>query len=117
MLTRTKAPAFSQNFSFKLPQPKIFSLANNAQLIWLSEIQQEVFKIEFIFNASRWNEETKGLAHFLALMLDKGTVNKSSSQISNALDFYGAQLEITPGHDYTSVSLYGLNKSLRKVFP
>src|SRR5438045_7413512 len=106
MLIRTKAPAFSQNFSFVLPQPEIISLRNGSQIIWLNEIQPEVFKIELVFNSSRWNEPTKGLSNFLALMLDKGTNNQSSIQISNILDIYGAQLEIIPGYDYTSVNLY-----------
>jgi predicted Zn-dependent peptidase len=117
MLERTKAPSFSQDFAFQLPQPEIISLSNGSRIFWLNEIQQDVFKIELIFNAAKWNEPAKGISHFLALLLDKGTYNHTSQQISNLLDFHGAQLEIHPGYDYTSVSLYGLNKSLHAIFP
>src|SRR5258706_1986189 len=117
MLIRTKAPSFTQNFSFELPKPEVMCLTNGSKFYVLKGIQQEVFKIEFVFSSAKWNEPIKGLSHFIALMLDKGTNNQSAKQISTTLDFYGAQLEITPGYDYTSVSLYGLNKSLNKVLP
>lgn len=117
MLERTKAPSFSQDFSFQLPQPEIIPLSNGSRIFWLKEIQQDVFKIELIFNAAKWNEPSKGISHFLALLLDKGTNSQTSQQISSLLDYHGAQLEIHPGSDYTSVSLYGLNKSLRAIFP
>src|SRR5438132_6169031 len=117
MLNRTKAPAFSQNFSFELPQPEIISLGNGSRLIWLNGIQQDVFKIELVFESGKWNEPLKGISHFTALVLDKGTSTHTSSEISSILDYHGAQLEINPGQDYTSVSLYGLNKSLHEVFP
>ncbi len=117
MLNRTKAPSFSQDFSFELPQPEIITVNRGSKITWLQGIQQDVFKIELVFNSSKWNEPVKGLSHFLALLLDKGTQTKTSNQISSILDYNGAQLEITPGQDFTSVSLYGLNKSLRAVFP
>lgn len=117
MLERAKAPSFSQDFAFHLPQPEIIPLSNGSKIFWLNEIQQDVFKIELIFNAAKWNEPTKGVSHFLAQLLDKGTSQLTSQQISNLLDYHGAQLEIHPGYDYTSVSLYGLNKSLHAIFP
>ncbi len=117
MLIRDKQPSFTQNFSFELPKPEMQTLANGARLYVLRGIQQEVFKLEFVFGLGKWNEPVKGLSHFLPIMLDKGTKKQSSKQISETLDFYGAQLEIVPGYDNTSVSLYGLNKSLPKLLP
>ena len=61
MLNRTKAPAFSQNFSFELPQPEIISLGNGSRLIWLNGIQQDVFKIELVFESGN---ETRCVVKF-----------------------------------------------------
>lgn len=117
MLIRTSPPAFSQNFSFELPTAEVTALSNGVNLFLLRGIQQNVFKIEFIFAAGKWHEPLKGLSHFLAIMLDKGTTTLSSKQIAEAFDFYGAQLEIVPGYDATSVNIYGLNRCLKKVLP
>lgn len=117
MLTRTEQPSFTQNFSFELPKPEVTTLAHGAKLSVLKGIQQDVFKLEFVFGLGKWNEPVKGLSHFLPIMLDKGTSKHSSKQISETFDFYGAQLEIIPGYDHTSVSLYGLNRSIKKLLP
>jgi len=108
MLTRSIAPTFSKTFSFKLPNPEVFKLSGGVDLVFLQGLQQEVFKLEVIFNAGKWQEGKSGLAHFTSILLDKGTSNKSSRKIAEVLDYYGAQIEISSGYDFVAVSLYGL---------
>src|SRR5260370_1585319 len=117
MLNRLSAPAFSKTFSFELPQPEIIRLNDGLDFVFLSGLQQEVFKFEIIFKAGKWWEPKKGLSHFTAIMLDKGTSSKSSREIAGRFDYFGAQIEISPGYDFTSVSLYGLTKHFDKIFP
>jgi predicted Zn-dependent peptidase len=117
MLNRTSAPTFSKTFSFELPQPQIIQLNEGLDFIYLSGLQQEVFKLEFVFKAGKWWETKNAVSHFTAIMLEKGTAAKSSSEIANQFDYYGAQIEISPGYDYTSVSLYGLKKYFDQIFP
>ena len=50
-------------------------------------------------------------------MLEKGTSNKSAQDIADTLDLYGASLEVSPGFDFVSVSLYALKSKLADVFP
>ncbi len=116
MLNRLSAPAFSKTFSFELPQPEIIRLKDGPDFVFLSGLQQEVFKFEIIFKAGKWWEPKKGVSHFTAIMLDKGTSIKSSREIAGHFDYYGAQIEISPGYDFTSVSLYGLKKHFDKIF-
>jgi len=117
MLNRSSAPAFNNEFSFELPQPEIISINDDLDLVWLKNIQQEVFKLEFIFKAGKWHEQKIGLSHFTATMLDKGTKDKSSKKIAELLDYYGAQIEISPGYDFTSISIYGLKKYFGTILP
>lgn len=117
MLNRLSAPAFSKTFSFELPQPEIIPLNGGVELVFLSGLQQEVFKFEIIFKAGKWWETQRGLSHFTAIMLDKGTSARSSKEIAGLFDYYGAQIEISPGYDFTSVSLYGLKKHFDKICP
>ena len=116
MLNRSSAPSFSKNFSFELPQPEVIRLSGLIDLIFLPGLQQEVFKAEIICKAGKWHEPKPGLSHFTSLMLDKGTSGRSSREIAEILDFYGAQVEISPGHDFVSISLYGLKKYARAIF-
>src|SRR6478736_330478 len=117
MLNRSIAPAFSKTFSFELPNPEIIKLPSAVDLVFLRDLQQEVFKLEVVFKAGKWQEPKPGLAHFTSIMLDKGTASKSSREIAEALDYYGAQIEISSGYDFVSISLYGLKKFIEEILP
>lgn len=117
MLNRSIAPAFSGSFSFELPKPEIIRLNDSLELVFLRGLQQDVFKLEFVFKAGKWWESKKGLSHFTSILLDKGTQSKSSKTIAAVLDYYGSQIEISPSYDFTSVSLFGLKKHFNSVFP
>src|SRR5581483_11042186 len=101
MLNRSSAPPFSKSFSFELPQPEIFRLNEGLDFLFLNGLQQEVFKLEFVFKAGKWWETKNGLSNFTATLLEKGTSKKTSSEIANLFDYYGAQIEISPGYDFT----------------
>jgi len=117
MLNRSVAPHFSKIFSIDLPSPEVVRLPGEVDLVLFSGLQQEAFKLEVIFKAGKWHEPKPGLAHFTAVMLDKGTSTKSSKEIAEILDYYGAQLEISSGYDFVSISLYGLKKFIKEIFP
>jgi zinc protease len=117
MLNRSIPPVFSKKFSFELPNPEVITLPSAVNLIYLQGLQQEVFKLEVIFNAGKWQEPKSGLAHFTSIMLDKGTSGKSARKIAEVLDYYGAQVEISSGYDFISLSLYGLKKFAREILP
>ncbi len=117
MLDRSLAPAFSKKNSFDLPRPEVIKLHDNLDLVFLGNLQQDVFKLEIIFKAGKWYETKPGVSHFTSVMLDKGTAQKSSKQIAELFDYHGAQIEISPGYDFVSVSLYGLTKHFRELLP
>src|SRR5215831_3403240 len=117
MLNRSIAPPFSKTFSFELPHTEIVKLPSAVDFVYLQGLQQEVFKLEVVFNAGKWQEPKPGLAHFTSIMLDKGTSSKLSKDIAEVLDYYGAQIEISSGYDFVSVSLYGLKKFVGEILP
>lgn len=117
MLNRKSAPQFSEIKKFHLPTPKIFKLKNGVPLIQFDKVNQEVLRIELIFKAGKWFETKRGACYFTAHLLDKGTADKNSLQIAETFDFFGASVEINPGFDFTSLSLYALSKNIKKVLP
>lgn len=115
MLDRKVAPPFVKTTSFDLITPAENNLPNGIDLFFVAGGSQDVLKIEFIFEAGRWHEEQWGTAYFTAHLLSKGTKHKSSFEIAQLFDKYGAHLEISPGLDFVSISLYSLNKNLAPV--
>lgn len=109
---RTQAPLFQLSSDFSLPRPEIFQLAKGRELFAFRGLQQEVVKLDLIFEAGKWFESTLGVSHFTSHMLSKGTHTKNSFQIAEALDTLGAHLEISPGFDQVTLSLFTLRKNL-----
>ena len=104
MLNRSIAPAFSKTFSFVLPNAEIVKLPGAVDFVFLRGLQQEVFKLEVVFNAGKWYEPKSGIAHFTSILLDKGTSSTTSKEIAEVLDYYGAQIEISSGYDFVAIS-------------
>jgi zinc protease len=115
MLDRKKPPAYLQNKSFELLKPEIQELSNKNKLCFINGGEQDVLKLELVFEAGKWQESYPGISHFTSTLLPKGTATHDSYQITNQFDFYGIHLEIHPGFDFTSIALYGLPKNLINV--
>jgi zinc protease len=116
MLDRSLAPGFIKKKYFKLSQPEIEHLQGGLDLVSLPGLQQKIVKVEVIFKAGKWYESSPGQSHFTAAVIDKGTATKSSKEIAQIFDYYGAQVEISPGYDFTSISLYTMEKHLPEIF-
>ncbi|MEK6782111.1 MAG: pitrilysin family protein [Bacteroidota bacterium] len=117
MLKRKIAPSFVKSASFLLPSPITIQLPNGISLHSIEGVQQDIIKVEFIFKAGKWFEPKIGLSHFTAQMIERGTAEKTSSQLAEFFDQYGAHIEISPGLDFTSIALYTLSKNLHHVLP
>ena len=115
MLDRTIAPSFVKSTSFDLLRPEEQTLPNGIKVFFVPGGSQDVLKIEFVLEAGRWFEKKTAAAYFTAQLLSKGTRAKTSFEIASIFDQYGAHLEINPGLDFVSISLYALNKSLSPV--
>ncbi len=115
MLDRSIAPAFNRSTSFELLTPEKIVLKDGAEAYFIHGGDQDVSKIEFLFLAGRWYEKSFGAAYFTANLLTKGTNSKSSFEIAELFDRYGAHVEISPGLDFITVSIYSLNKNLEQV--
>ncbi|HTE30223.1 MAG TPA: pitrilysin family protein [Chryseolinea sp.] len=112
MLDRTLAPPFIRSTTFDLIKPVKTISENGCEIYFVLGGGQNVCKVELIFPAGRWHENVWGAAYFSAQLLSKGTSQKTSYEIAQLFDHYGAHLEISAGMDFVSVSIYSLNKNL-----
>ncbi len=117
MLDRTVAPPFKQIEGVDVIEAELRQLSNGLPAYYIDAGSQEVLKVEFVTNAGSLYEPKKGSSFFTAKMLSEGTPKHTSTQIAEAIDFYGAQIEINPGLDVTSLSLYVLKKHFKYVLP
>lgn len=115
MLNRKVAPSFVKSSSFNLISPEESTLPNGIRVFWVPGGFQDVLKIELIFEAGKWFEKKPGASYFTSHLLSKGTRDKSSFEIAQLFDQYGAHLEISPGTDFVSVSLYALSTKMSPV--
>lgn len=112
MLNRSVAPPFTRTIDFELIQPRTQLLANGLKMFIVSGGSQEVVRVEILLRAGRWFETVSGAAYFAANLLSKGTSTKSSYEIAQYFDQYGAHFEVGAGLDAVSLSLYTLTKNL-----
>lgn len=116
MLDRTIQPAFKKSTAFDLIRPETSVLKNGVPVTVVRGGDQAVARIEFIFDAGKWDERQPGVSYFTAHLLQKGTATKTSYDISNEAEKRGIHFEVTPGHDFTSLALFGLTKNIAEIF-
>jgi predicted Zn-dependent peptidase len=116
-LNRTVAPENHPIDSIDIFAPEQFKLSNSIPVYSLSAGSHEVVKVEVIFNAGAAHHANPLIPSFTSSMLEEGTKNKTAAQIADAIDDYGAFLEVDHDKDFSSVILYSLNKYLPQTLP
>jgi len=104
-------------FDFKLPPINNRPLDNGIPLWWLDAGVQDLVQIDWIFPAGLWFEQRPSVAQATAGLLKNGTSKYTAVQISEAMEFYGAQLKTTAGNDYATITLYALTRHLPSLLP
>ena len=108
---RTQAPPFQLSSDYSLTQPEAFSLSGGQPVYAFRDIEQNVVKLDLVFEAGKWYESDLGVSYFASHLLPKGTSKRNSFQIAEALDMLGAHLEVSAGYDTTTLSLFVLRKN------
>jgi zinc protease len=116
-IDRTVAPPLRAIEKITLPKTDRLHLSNGIPVWSLNAGTQDVIKIELLFNAGRWQEPQHAVAGTANKMLLEGTRNKSSQQITEAVEFFGASFHTDAGIDYATVSLFTLTRHLPSLLP
>lgn len=117
VLDRTAAPDFKIIKSIHLPDATSHILDNGIALHVINIGDQAVVRLECIFDAGNWQEEYPGASLFAIKMLTEGTVNYTSSEISETLDRIGAFTDLNHSSDRTGIVVYCLSRFLPEVLP
>lgn len=117
MLIRTAMPEAQPLQHFDITQALTYTLPNGIPLHIINAGEQDIVKIELIFNAGNYFEWLPAQAFLTAKMLIEGTKNLSAAELAEKFAFYGSQLECHAGNDKLSVSFTAISKSLPFLLP
>jgi len=104
-------------FDYRLPPITRQTLDNGIPFYWLSAGVQDVVEIDFVFPAGVWQEDKPAVAMATGGLLKNGTQKHTAHQIHESLEFYGANLSVNTGDDFSIVTLYALTKDLPRLLP
>lgn len=117
MIDRTIAPAFRELEQIDLIKAKPIVLSNGLKVFSIDGGEQDLVRIEFIFNNVNYDPEKPLQTYACNTMLNDGTSELSSTEIADKIDFYGAFLQTDYSNDHSTVTLYTLNKHLAHTLP
>ncbi|RLJ74741.1 M16 family metallopeptidase [Pedobacter alluvionis] len=117
MLNRQQAPDFKQVSTINFIHPEKKVLDNGISVFTIYSGEQDLVRIEFIFDNVNWKSEKPLQAIAVSALINNGTNKLSAKEIAEQIDFYGAFFQTEYVQDQSSVTLYTLNKHLRSVLP
>jgi len=117
MLNRTLAPESKQVEQINFISPLKQHLDNGIPVFTINAGQQELVRIEFIFENVNWDQSKPLQAVAVSHLINNGTTALSAMEIAARVDYYGAFLQTEYGADQSSVKVYTLNKHLAAVLP
>lgn len=119
VLDRTTPPPIHDaiEFEYKLPPVNESKLDNGLPLYWLNAGVQDVAEIDWVFPAGIWYEQKQSVAQAVGALIKNGTSKRSAHQIHESLEFYGANLKVSAGNDFSTITLYTLTKHLPQLLP
>lgn len=117
MVNRQIAPEFKQVSDINFIHPTLRNLDNGLPVYTVFSGEQDLIRLEFIFNNVNWDVSKPLQAIAVNALLPSGTHQYSAKQIAERIDFYGAFLQTSYTQDHSTVTLYTLSKYLPLVLP
>jgi zinc protease len=117
ILNRSYAPASQALDHFKVIQANTKFLDNGISFHSIISGTQPVIRLEIIFNAGNWYEEKTGVAYLSSKMLSSGSTKFSAKEIEENIALLGAFMELNPGPDRSSLTIYTLSRHLPSLLP
>ncbi len=117
MLDRKTAPRITTDFNLKIENVKSTHLSNGLPVHEINIGTQEIVKVELVFKSGRVNEEKIAAARACLQVIGDGTSDKTSQEIAEIFDFYGAVVKYKCALESSSISLVCLNRHFFDVWP
>ena len=117
ILNRNIAPKINQISELINLKPEKYVLSNGVPIYVFNNPDQELLKIELVYNAGSSVSKKHLVASTVNNMLVEVTKNYNAKELAENIDFYGAYFETSASRDYASVVLYSLNRFIGSTIP
>lgn len=116
MLQRNIQPEFKPMQALNLVTPQCYKAEYGTSIHLLPIQDQEVVKIDFVFNAGEYFAKHPIIALSTLKMLQEGSTSKTSEEIAERLDFLGAYLFCSMTKDYSTITLCCMEKHAKEAY-
>lgn len=116
-VNRKTGPSLSALSIPRLLEYSVETLSNGAELIVLYDPDQEVVRVDVLFDAGTVYQPRPLISSTTAAMLSEGTFHHSAEEIAETFDFYGAYVDFNCGLHKIEASLFCLNKFAKETLP
>jgi len=110
ILDRTKAPQSQPIQKLHYKHPVKSALTNGIDLYSIHSQEKDLVRIDLIFQSGEWEQEMPMQAHLTNQMLNEGSVQYTSAEIAEKLDFYGSFVFFNTQKHSSTISIYSLGK-------
>lgn len=117
MLNRTQAPETSLPKELRFPKINRFEMDNNLAIYGIGGAGEPIVHMYLVLESGRYFEAKRLAATLTGYMVNKGTSTKNAEEISESLDFHGANLRVQSNMYLTTISLSCLKNQFPKVLP
>lgn len=100
----------------KMALPKTEVLPNGAELNIVNGSTQDINELSIVFPGGKNETENPVINEIMALSMPEGAAGKNGAEISEAIDFQGARLNIGSSMHHTVCNVVSLNKMADNVF-
>ncbi len=114
---RNIAPKINDIRSVEIIEPQVYHLDNGVPVYVFYKSDQELVKVNVVFDAGIVQSNKPWLANSVSKMLTEVTKNYSASELAEKIDFYGASVETSVSRDNAFVALFSLNRFLEDTIP
>ncbi len=116
-LNRSIPPPSEKINHVEIPKADVVVLDNQLKLYTIHAGQQEVVRLELIFEAGSKYDKNLGESFFTSKMLMEGTKNSSGIEINEFFDQFGAFIEISQAFERLVITIHGMSKHLKHLLP
>ena len=112
---RMNPPKLRQVEQLSFPAFEHFVMDNGVPVYLINAGEQDVVRLELVFQAGKWEESKRVQSFLTAHLLKEGTRKIPASKINEEFDFMGATIKTTAGPDLASIIIQCLTKHLEQV--
>lgn len=112
VLDRLNPPEFKTVDAVDIIRAETHTLDNEIPVYLIGAGEQDLVKIDFVFNAGEWHQSAPLIANSTMLMLAEGTQTQTSEQIADKIDFLGSFVSYSSAKHQSVITVYSLNKHL-----